>query len=285
MSLQKHSFLPRQVPEDTARVGQAMLPSDSPYRQIGDRFTELFPAESEFAALYAPTGRGALSPLLLALVTVFQMWEKLPDRAAAEAVVTRINWKYARHLPLTSTGFHFTELSQCRQRLLEHEQERLLFDQFLARLHTLGLLKRRGPLRTDSPHVLALVPRLSQLELLTESVRLALRAATDLAPDGVSRARPPTFCQTDRERQNEYGLSTAQGQTRLKQAGRDGFWLLAQIEQSAPEAVRSLPEGTVLRTVLEQQFPQGGDAPPAQKRPSGGGGYRESARTPSPLRQ
>lgn len=77
MSLQWQ--LSRKVPKDTAEVGRAILKAGNVYRQIGDRFDELFPEEAVFASLYETQGRGAIPPLLMALVTVFQMLEKVPD--------------------------------------------------------------------------------------------------------------------------------------------------------------------------------------------------------------
>src|SRR4030066_2142652 len=103
MSLQWQ--LSRKVPEDTARGGHAILKEGNIYRQIGDRFDALFPEEEVFASLYDTQGRGGVPPLLMALVTVFQMLEKVPDRMAAEWVVSRLDWKYALHLPLGYTGF------------------------------------------------------------------------------------------------------------------------------------------------------------------------------------
>jgi transposase len=267
MSLQW--FLQREVPDDTVSIGRMILPPLNPYRQIGDRFNELFPEESAFAPLYFDTGRGAMPPLLMALVTVFQMLEKVPDRLAAEYVVSRIDWKYALHLPLAYTGFHFTDLYAFRQRLLEHDQERLLFEEFLLHLKKLGLLKARGQMRTDSTHVLGVVQRLSQLELLTESLRVALQAVTALAAEWVTQTLPPAFAEAYSQPQSEYGLGAAQVQPRLVQVGRDGFWFLSQLEHSAPEIVRHLPEVEVLRTVLQQQFPNGPRNPPTPKRKMG----------------
>ena len=63
----------RDVPEDTAAVGRVILKADNPYRQIEDRFDALLPEESVFGPMYAETGGAAISPLLLSLVTVFQM--------------------------------------------------------------------------------------------------------------------------------------------------------------------------------------------------------------------
>jgi len=267
MSLQW--FLSRTVPADTAQLGRVILRERNLYRQIGDRFDELFPDERAFASMYDAEGRGAIPPLLSSLVTVFQMMEKVPDRLATEYVVTRIDWKYALHLPLTYGGFHFTDLSAYRQRLLEHGAERVLFDQLLVRLKGQGLFKVHGKMRTDSTHLLAVVERLSQYELVAESLRMAVLAVEDTAPQWSEEALPETFLEAYSERQSEYGLSERKVQERLVRAGRDGFWFLAQVDRSAPAVIRQLPEVATLRTVLEQQFPQGSGGPPAAKRPSG----------------
>ncbi|MBM4429970.1 MAG: IS1182 family transposase [Chloroflexi bacterium] len=266
MSLQWE--LSRDVPEDTATVGRMILREDNPYRQIGDRFDELLPEENVFGPMYAETGRGAISPLLLSLVTVFQMWEKVTDRYAAEMVAARIDWKYALHLPLLYRGFHFTDLYAFRVRLLEHGEERLVFEQILAKLKALGLIKQRGKMRTDSTHILAVMQRLTQLELVSECLRVALQATAQVASDWLEQALPPTFVEAYSERQREYGLSDAEVRRRLAQAGKDGYWFLAQVDQSAPKVVRQLREVVVLRTVLQQQFPSGPQEPPA-KRPTG----------------
>jgi len=71
--------------------------------------------DADFADLYDPRGRHARSPALLALVTVFQFLEGVPDRAALGRAGT--GWDgtgragtgrdgtYALHLPVTYAGF------------------------------------------------------------------------------------------------------------------------------------------------------------------------------------
>jgi hypothetical protein len=85
-------------------------------------------ADDEFAALYPTIGQPAASPSRLAMVTVLQYMENLTDRQAADAVRSRIDWKYSLDLELTDPGFHYSVLSEFRQRLLEHEQETILLD-------------------------------------------------------------------------------------------------------------------------------------------------------------
>lgn len=267
MSLQEN--LSRTLPADIAQVGHQLLAPDNFFRQIGDRFDELFPQESEFADLYQSTGRGAISPVLLAGVTIFQMMEKLPDRQAAEFVASRLDWKYALHLPLGYPGFHFTDLYAFRQRLLAHGWERKVLEQLLERLKQVGLLRGRGKMRTDSTQVLGLVEWLSQLEIVLESIRLALRAVHQVAPQWVTAHLPAAFGEVYGERLNAYGLSEEELALGWQRAGQDGFWFLSQIDHSAPASARQLAEVAVLRQVLAQQVPQGPDQPPPAKRPSG----------------
>src|SRR4051812_40020699 len=117
----------REVPEDIAVIGERVLGEGDPYRVIGEQLADLVEDE-QFAGLYDGRGRAAISPSVLALVTIFQFLEDLPDREASRQVVVRLDWKYALHLPLGYRGFDFSCLSYFRRRLLEHEQGRLLFE-------------------------------------------------------------------------------------------------------------------------------------------------------------
>src|SRR3970040_224772 len=106
---------PRSMPVETARLGAQLLSADSPYKLIGDQLFEQY-ADADFADLYATAGKPAISPVLLAFVTVFQFLEKLSDRQAAEAMRVRLDWKYALRLPLEYAGFDFSVLSEFRDR-------------------------------------------------------------------------------------------------------------------------------------------------------------------------
>ena len=73
-----------------------------------------------------------------------QFLENLTDRQAADAVRLRLDWKYLLGLELTDPGFHYSVLSEFRDRLLGKEQADLLLDTLLDRLQERGLLKARG---------------------------------------------------------------------------------------------------------------------------------------------
>src|ERR671922_993820 len=141
MSLQARSGSP--VPEETARAARAAFPKGNPYLTLRDELETTY-ADSLFAALFPKRGQPAEAPGRLALVTVLQFAEGLADRQAAEAVRSRIDWKYLLGLELEDPGFDFSVLSEFRDRLLAGGQEQRLLDELLARFPARGLLKARG---------------------------------------------------------------------------------------------------------------------------------------------
>ncbi|HZC80078.1 MAG TPA: transposase, partial [Ktedonobacterales bacterium] len=124
---------PEPVPEQTARVAWAAFPDGNRYRRMRDELDTIY-SDTTFTALFPVRGQPAASPWRLALVTVFQFAEGLSDRQAADAVRSRIDWKYALSLELTDSGFDHTVLSEFRSRLLSGAAEGLLLDTLLARV-------------------------------------------------------------------------------------------------------------------------------------------------------
>jgi transposase len=243
----------REVPEDIAAIGERVLGEGDPYRVIGEQLADLVEDE-QFAGLYDGRGRAAISPSVLALVTIFQFLEDLPDREASRQVVVRPDWKYGLHLPLGYRGFDFSCLSYFRRRLLEHEQSRLLFEAILRRVRALGFLKKSGKQRTDSLGVVGAVRELSQVELVTEAVRLALRALGETAPAWVEQTLPATYRTRYLERQADYRLSPTERQAELLRVGQDAAWLLEQLAAAAGSVLQGLPEVRTLATIWEQRY-------------------------------
>jgi transposase len=95
------------IPAETMRVAQAAFPRGTVITRLRDEFADLY-RDEDFAALYPRRGQPALAPWRLSLVTVLQFLEHLSDRQAADAVRSRIDWKYALDLTLDDPGFHFT---------------------------------------------------------------------------------------------------------------------------------------------------------------------------------
>ena len=90
-------------------------------------------------------------------MTVLQFAQNLPDRQAADAVRSRIDWKYLLGLELTDSGFDYSIVCEFRARLVNGEATDLVLDQLLDVLKQNGMVKDRGRQRTDSTHILATV--------------------------------------------------------------------------------------------------------------------------------
>ena len=116
-----------EIPEETAEIAQAAFPKGNVYMTMRDEVGIVY-EDSEFADLFAHDGQPGIPPGMLALVTVMQYAEGLTDRQAAEAVRARIDWKYALSLNLRDKGFHYSVLSEFRDRLLVSGKEAKLLD-------------------------------------------------------------------------------------------------------------------------------------------------------------
>jgi transposase len=114
---------------------------------------------------------------------LLQFAENLSDRRAADAVRSRIDWKYLLGLELTDSSFDASVLSEFRSRLVAGGAEEQLLDTLLALCREQKLVSARGRQRTDSTHVLGAVPSLNRLECVTETLRAALNALASAAPE------------------------------------------------------------------------------------------------------
>lgn len=218
------------VPDETAHVARAIFPDGNLYMQWYDTFGVLF-ADEDFITLFAQDGQPGLSPVRLSLVLILQYAEGLSDRQAADAVRTRIDWKYLLCLELTDPGFHYSVLSEFRTRLLEGEMERVLFERLLTQLREHKLLKRRGQQRTDSTQVLGAVRTLNRLELVVETMRYALNTLATTAPEWLLAHSDPEWVDRYRERASDYRLpkNETERQQYAEQVGADGLRLLTDV--------------------------------------------------------
>ena len=180
MSLHPASDL--SVPDDTAAVARAVFPQGTACLRLRDRLGAIF-TDEQFASLFPKSGQPAECPWRLALVTLLQFGENLSDRRAADAVRSRIDWKYLLGLSLKNPGFDASVLSEFRSRFVKGGAESLLFDRLLVLCREQGFLAQHGRQRTDSTHVLGAVRSLTRLACAIETLRTALDALAVAAPD------------------------------------------------------------------------------------------------------
>jgi transposase len=254
MSMKPEEIEP--IPEETMQLARVVCPQDNLCLLLSDELGEVF-QDALFASLFPRRGQPAESPWRLAMVTVLQFAEGLSDRQAANAVRTRIDWKYALHLHLDDVGFHFSVLSEFRTRLVTAGAERDLFDALLRHAKTRGWLKMRGSQRTDSTHVLAAIQTLSRLECVGETLRHALNILATIAPEWLQERVPLEWYERYATRWEDYRLPSGRQEREELAAmiGRDGRSLLTLIDaEASPTWLREIPAILTLRRVWMQQF-------------------------------
>lgn len=242
------------IPKETVRIAKAAFPKGNLYLKMRDELGTIF-SDLDFMALYPSKGQPAFSPWRLALITVLQFLENLSDRQAADAVRSRIDWKYALGLELTDPGFDYSVLSGFRQRLLANQQETLLFEKLLTLLVQKNLLKARGKQRTDSTHVLASIRVMNRLELVVETLRATLNELATFCPDWLKSITLTQwfdrYCL--RAEQSRLPYNDKAKEEFAAQVGMDGYYLLQIIKDQQPELLK-LPKVDTLAKVWQRHY-------------------------------
>jgi transposase len=209
---------------------------------------------------------------------VLQFAENLTDRQAAEAVRSRIDWKYLLGLDLTDQGFDHTVLSEFRSRVVAGSAEERLLDALLRHCQDRKLLKARGRQRTDATHVLAAIRVLNRLECVGEAMRHALNTLAVVAPTWLQAWAPSAWVDRYAQRLESYRLpsSPAEREALACAIGADGYQLLQMLwDAASPTGLRAVEAVQVLRQIWVQQFYQQegrvywreeGNLPPAAQR-------------------
>jgi transposase len=225
--------------------------------QLRDTLGTMYPDEA-FADLFPTHGQPAEAPWRLALVTVFQFMEHLTDRQAADAVRSRLDWKYALSLDLTDPGFDHTVLSEFRSRLIAGHAEQRLLDLLLERCRAEGW--RHAPaesnvrtqrmcwLRSERSTVCS-VSRVSMVSVLN--------VLSEVAPEWVRAYVPTEWVERYGERLEHERLPEGEDERQqyANQVGVDGWFLLQALDASSTaDWMKTLPAVSTLRTIWEQQF-------------------------------
>jgi transposase len=252
------SMRPREsveIPEETARIVRAACPKGTRATRLRDALGPIF-ADEQFAGWFAAEGQAGVAPGILAMVCVLQSMEQMSDREAADAVRTRVDWKYALALPMADAGFHHSVLEEFRQRLMVDDRAMCLLEAVLVAADAAGLTRRGGRVRTDSTHVIADLRRLCRWELVGETVRLALDEIAGMAPGWLGHRIRPGWEQRYGRRVEASRLPKGE-QARwawAEQVAADGGTLLAEIDGDPDAAwLTNLPQVKALALIWAQQ--------------------------------
>jgi transposase len=169
----------------TAALSGSLFAPEDRYRLFAQKvYPVVAKTRAQLEGCYcAHNGRVAIEPVLLLGVQLLQYLEGVPDRQAIEMLRYHAGWNFALNRQLGDPVFHATTLVNFRQRLLDHDLGRLGFEAVLEALIEAGLVARHSRQRLDSTQMLGRVSRMSRLDCVRESLRLALLELSEqLAP-------------------------------------------------------------------------------------------------------
>src|SRR5260221_1300049 len=160
----------------TAALSGTLFPEGDRYRLSGKLIYPQVAAErpSLEKCYCADNGRTAVEPVLLLGVSLLQELDGMPDRLAVEMLRYHAGWNFALNRQIGDPLFHPTTLVNFRNRLEEHELMALGFTTILKALEKAGLVSRQSRQRLDSTQMFGRVARMSRLDCVRESLRLAL---------------------------------------------------------------------------------------------------------------
>lgn len=229
-----------------------LLPEDDPM-MIFSRV--IFPSfnDEEFEECYSEVGRPAISPAFLACVTMLQFRENLSDAETAKAVVRRLDWKIAVHLPVwENVSFDPSTLTYFRRRLKENGKMRLLFDKTIDLAQTYGFLRKHTNQRIDATHIVAHANRISTTDLLFRTVRCVVEEFEKREPE-LYRSEVPGYLK-DRYTNDfsSFGMSKEKKHDRQAEIIEDGLRLQSMITELFGERADEFKQLKIMETIFEE---------------------------------
>lgn len=238
----------------TAALGASLFPEDDRYRLFAKVvYPCLARVRPQLEKAYSPdTGRTAIEPVFLLGVCLLQYLDGIPDRQAVDWLRYHAGWNFALNRQLGDERFHPSTLSRFRERLEEHGLAALGFQAVLDGLVEAGLVRRNARQRLDSTQVFGLVSKMSRVEGVRQTLRLALEEVAEAVDVPVRPQGWAGWWTLYVESQLDYRASREVLGSKMAEAGADAArilaWLKLHPELAAGEQAR------LLARVFEEQF-------------------------------
>lgn len=240
----------------TAALSAGLFPEDDRYRLFATLvYPRLVKARPQLAKSYCTdNGRIAIEPVLLMGISVLQFVDGVPDRAAVEMLHYHAGWNFALNRQLGDALFHPTTLVNFRQRVIEHDLSATAFQAILDGLVEAGLVGRQTRQRLDSTHIFGRVSRMSRLECVRETLRLALQ---ELETTALGLPKPeywPVLRERYVENKLEYRAESSVLAQKMTLAGTDAAQLLAWVEELRQSEPGQGEQVKLLRRVWNEHY-------------------------------
>ena len=196
------------IPAETAQAVGSVFGKGNIYVMIGDQLDRLF-ATVDLAQLNRSSTKPRYILLVYGLVTLFQFMECLPDRRAAAALHSRLDWKYALHLPLNHPGMTAYTLCEFRRQVWHDPIGQQTFQKMIDAVADHGWLLIDARPRPTAGELIASVCNLSRIEQLADGLCVALETLAANRPDWLLKTVLPHWYDRYTKRLSLSDLSNA----------------------------------------------------------------------------
>ena len=253
---------------DPEYVCDHLIPPGSFYRKFRDTVSPLI-TDDLFTEMYClDNGRPPIAPSLLARATILQFHRNLSDREMERACMYDIEVKFALGLRLDERPFDHSSLGDFRQRLLQHEKEKDVFDRILEELVQRQLIGRDEVQRIDATHVIADIALPTMTVLVKKGIRGVLMALPKRHPRVYRKlGKKITLADYGHRRVDhevDGRLDMEAKQKKLVEVVNDARTVLRLTDtlMQDPELIEQV---VILKRILREHVTEDGDGPPREK--------------------
>lgn len=240
----------------TAGLSASLFANSDRYRLFAQFvYPCLAAARATLAQCYCQeNGRVAIEPVVMLGISILQDLDGVPDRQAVEMLRYHAGWNFALNRQLGDRVFHATTLVNFCSRLEEHDQSALGFTTILKALEEAGLVSRQSRQRLDSTQMFGRVARMSRLDCVRESLRLALQEMEGATQPEVRPIFWIGLWERYVESQADYRVGAETLARKLAEAGADTWQLLEWLRGAGQAGLAAGRQTQLLARVFGEQF-------------------------------
>jgi transposase len=236
------------IPRETARSARAIFGRNNFYIQVGEHLKAIV----EDIGIACLLEKGAILPQ----TTFFQYLENLTDTQAVDAIRTRLDWKFALHLPVYSPMFHENTLCEFRQKILIDPVYQREFQKLIDRLITVNPSFNNRSQGAEILELVSMVCSANRLGFIHGAICQAIGSLACNSPVWLRKTALPHWY--GRYNQTAPGFdftaSINHQELSIQEIGADIHYLLEEVRCSGPAEVNELQELRTLDHIWMRQL-------------------------------
>jgi transposase len=243
MSANQFNVIPP-IPRETERSARAIFGRRNFYILTGENLESILEEIQPECLLEAG--------IVLPQITFFQFLEGLTDAQAIEAVRTRLDWKFALHLPVYPPTFHESELCEFRQRTFRDQQLQSEFQSLIDYLVTFNPPPNDAFQSFIILELLSYVCSINRLNWMQAAMSRMLEVLAVRFPDWLRKITLPHWY--GRYNHTVTGNLPERQEFSMEEIAADIDHILDEIHRSSPLGISELKEVKALERVWKQQI-------------------------------